>query len=259
MSVWAVTGSGVTTALGVTLSATATALNWTLLEFSGFKGPNPSDAIIQSVTSDNGGSTTGTSCTINLAAFASTVNMGVGFLAHATAEAHNPGSWTELSDLAAQSYGYSTQYKVNDTACSFSWASGNRAGGVALEIAQQVGLSLSGSITPTGTLSRKTLKSLAGSITPTGTFSYIKSQTLALAGSITPSGQVVFKTFKSLAGSITPSGVVSMLRIHKHLSALASGTKNLVALAASTLHLTARPADSVSASLALTALDEEDA
>lgn len=63
---------------------------------------------------------------------------------------------------------------------------------------------LSGSVTPTGVVSKKTYKQLAGSITPVGTL--LKRIPLVLSGSITMSGNVSKVTKKIFAGFITISG-----------------------------------------------------
>jgi len=68
---------------------------------------------------------------------------------------------------------------------------------------------LAGSITPSGLLNKKTLKTLLGSLTPTGALSASIIFTQAIAGSLSPSGAIAKKTKKSLVGSLTIAGALS--------------------------------------------------
>lgn len=75
-----------------------------------------------------------------------------------------------------------------------------------------------GSATPTGSLTRRVSKILAGGVTPSGALTTIKIALLSLAGSITPTGALARQANKALAGSITPTGAIS-----KQISKLLAG------------------------------------
>jgi hypothetical protein len=89
----------------------------------------------------------------------------------------------------------------------------NRAGKVvsgaltsAGALINQAGKVLSGAITPDGTLSRLTSKILSGALTSSGVVAGIKTALISLAGELTSAGSLVRSTAKGLAGSITPDG-----------------------------------------------------
>lgn len=67
--------------------------------------------------------------------------------------------------------------------------------------------SLSGAVTPSGALARKTKKPVAGAVTPSGALARKANKTLA--GSVSPSGALTRKPRKVFAGTATPSGTVS--------------------------------------------------
>lgn len=73
---------------------------------------------------------------------------------------------------------------------------------------EKLEVKVSGSITPSGALTKVVKKNLAGSITPDGALTKVAEK--PLAGSITPSAaDLVFLVKKNLAGSITPSGALT--------------------------------------------------
>lgn len=75
------------------------------------------------------------------------------------------------------------------------------------DVAKQTSRALSGATTPTGTLARQTDKTLSGEITPAGAIAKLWSRTFS--GSISPAGAVLKLLSRLLGGSITPSGSVS--------------------------------------------------
>lgn len=70
----------------------------------------------------------------------------------------------------------------------------------------QATLFATGSITPTGALTKKAPKTFAGSITPSGALAKSRSVTRAFAGAITPAGAFIKVPLKVLSGTITPTG-----------------------------------------------------
>lgn len=228
-------GSG---AIGATYGVTMLAANWVLLKITGAKSTTAT-AIVQSATAEGSSNT----ATVNLSAFASANNMAVGFFSNGpTVQNMTPGSgFTELYDVVSADFvQLMAEHKLNDTSVDATWTTSGEFGAIALEIAELLAVSLSGSVTPTGTLSKQANKGLTGSITPTGTLATLIARTISLVGSITPTGAVSFLTSKLLSGSITPSGVVTLQRIHQHLRALVAGTLELVGLSRAAETLTAR-------------------
>lgn len=67
---------------------------------------------------------------------------------------------------------------------------------------------LAGAITSAGTLVRKTYKSFTGGITPTGALTAFKVVVLAVSGSIASSGTLVRKAIKQVSGSVASSGTL---------------------------------------------------
>ena len=67
---------------------------------------------------------------------------------------------------------------------------------------------LSGTLTPTGNVNRKTSISKSGSITPTGALSWHYRQLVSLAGSITPTGAFAAIRCQKLDGGLTPTGAL---------------------------------------------------
>jgi len=67
---------------------------------------------------------------------------------------------------------------------------------------------LAASTTPAGVNTKQTLKLLAGSVTPSGALAVAKQYVRAFAGAITPTGTNTKQVNKNLAASTTPAGVV---------------------------------------------------
>lgn len=80
----------------------------------------------------------------------------------------------------------------------------------ALTLRLELTKALSGSLTPSGGLVKKTSIPLSGVITPSGIVASITSYFRVLSGSLTPSGAIVLKTSKALSGSLTPAGALAL-------------------------------------------------
>lgn len=118
--------------------ATQTGFVYVILEVTGMdvSGANGAGAIVQSATNAEDAQTSGT---VTLAAFGSTDNATVGFMAKADAdEAITVGTgFTELTDAghATPAHRGQSQWRVdNDTTVTWSWATSSDWGGVALEL-----------------------------------------------------------------------------------------------------------------------------
>lgn len=72
----------------------------------------------------------------------------------------------------------------------------------------QATITVGGSITPTGALQKKTIKTFVGSITPTGAFTKMKVITRLFTGSTTPTGVLRKVAIKTFTGSITPTATM---------------------------------------------------
>lgn len=244
--VGACTATSASVQVSVTLSATASDLGLTVDEVTGAPSTT-ADAIVQSVTA-GGNSQTATS---TLAALASTANSHYMLLTHGwnlsgyTAEA----GATKLSDyfFASAFAGGGALHKDNDTVLQASTTTTtNNVGSIGVEIKAGKTLSVSGAITPTGTLAKSMSKTLAGAITPTGALALLVTRVVNLAGSITPTGTLAKSVSKTLGGSITPTGTMLTTYITQFLSPLVTGTLNLIAQAAAALHLTPESGASLS-------------
>lgn len=76
-------------------------------------------------------------------------------------------------------------------------------------LAKRTNKPLSGSLTSSGAIAKRIGKTFSGSVTSTGTLSVTKVVLLALAGTLTASGTLLRRTGKGLTGSITPTGTVT--------------------------------------------------
>lgn len=66
-----------------------------------------------------------------------------------------------------------------------------------------------GSATPTGALARQVAKAFTGAATPTGAVALVRTRLLALAGALAPAGALARQAAKALAGTLTPAGTVT--------------------------------------------------
>lgn len=101
-----------------------------------------------------------------------------------------------------------------------------------LETIKSVLLSLSGAITPAGTLIKSVAKSFTGSITPSGTLSKLISK--FFTGTATSAGSVTKQTSKSASGSVATSGAVTK-ESGKALTGTVSSSGSLVRSVGKTL------------------------
>ena len=149
---------------------------------------------------------------VNLAAAGNAANRAIAGFAHAANEATTPRTnWTELDDLAtgAPNNALETQYRGDafETTASASWASSVQALGIAAEIKAALTVftqSVGGTVSPAGTVTKKTRKVVAGSIAPAGAL--FKKTKKVLGGSLTAAGAIIKKTRKVLGGSLTGAG-----------------------------------------------------
>jgi len=112
---------------------------WSLDRFGGVdtSGTNGSAAVVQHV--DDLWSGSSTSLQFSLAPLASPNDLAFGLFGHAEHENTVPGGgWTELSDFGPNTTPITiqlqTEYRVNTTSVSASWASFNTGGGIGLEL-----------------------------------------------------------------------------------------------------------------------------
>lgn len=77
-------------------------------------------------------------------------------------------------------------------------------------IAKRTSRALAGAFTPAGAVVKRTARALAGGLTPTGTL--IKRTARSLGGGITPSGAPTKQTARALGGGITPSATLAAIR-----------------------------------------------
>ena len=104
-------------------------------------------------------------------------------------------------------YDDSTRWELYDPAPRL-WIPGVEASSAVLHT-----LSVSGSLTPTGAITKTTAHLTAGSVTPTGVLRRT-GQKLA-TGSLTPAGALRKQALKSgLAGSLTPAGALTLVRAY---------------------------------------------
>jgi hypothetical protein len=78
-------------------------------------------------------------------------------------------------------------------------------------LAKKTKTALAGTLTSSGALTKLTKKGLAGVLTSAGALSSIVVQTITLTGSITPSGILSKLPKKSLTGDVTPTGALTKL------------------------------------------------
>jgi hypothetical protein len=131
-----------TGAITINIAETQTECVWSVDQFTGTdtSGTNGSGAVVQSVETDDGGSTA-TSGLVTLAAFGSANNMAYGGKVHTSNGTTTPGSgFTELVDVAVaeSGTGFQTEYKLNDTTVDWSWTGSHTWFAAALEIKEDV-------------------------------------------------------------------------------------------------------------------------
>lgn len=100
--------------------------------------------------------------------------------------------------------GYNTDVNATGNSYDIFWAINNPAAAGATYYQTNTG-----SITPSGLITKKVFKTFTGSATPSGALTTRSVFTQAVAGSITMSGSLVKKTMKSLTGIITATGALT--------------------------------------------------
>jgi hypothetical protein len=156
------------------------------------------------------------------------------------------GSATELGAFIAGSVSVKTAWKANSQTITSTNNNDDVNGWAIFEIVwNNPGITLGGSITPTGALTRTTSKGLSGSVTPTGALALLGVKVIDLIGSITPVGTLATTVTKSLAGSITPTGTLTRTLLKRFLYPLAAGTLNLIAKTTDALNLTSHAEDTL--------------
>jgi hypothetical protein len=78
-------------------------------------------------------------------------------------------------------------------------------------LARQVQKALGGSVSPAGALARQVQKVLGGSVSPAGALSRSISKTLA--GAVSPAGNVLKQVAKTLTGAVSPTGALSSTKV----------------------------------------------
>jgi hypothetical protein len=112
---------------------------WQVVEVDGVdtSGTNGSGAIVGSPVTDS--SSSATTLSLTLPAFASANNAAFGFFVHTTNQVKTPGSgFTELVDFGLADVagtGFQSEYKLNSTTVDASWATTSGALAIAIEIA----------------------------------------------------------------------------------------------------------------------------
>jgi hypothetical protein len=155
------------------------------------EGLNGTNAILQS---ESNSAASGTSLSVTLGGFTTSVNTTFGAFGHGANEATTPGSgFTELADTPNSGVALETEWKDGeDLAPSASWATSTASGGIALEVAldltipvwTEVGTFLTdsaGIFVGEGAFTQSTPSNPTGTTDTTG-------KMMGLAGSITPKG-----------------------------------------------------------------------
>lgn len=194
-------------------------INFVILEITGSVSVRAS-ALVQS---DTQGPSVGTSITETLSAFANAANAAIGFVGINNQAGTTPGSgFTELYDatISGVNAGLQAEWKLNDNTVDASFAN-TTVSMISYEIRALFTQSLSGSITPTGSLANALTKllSVAGSITPTGTLATLRQAMLSLGGSITPTGALVTTHIRHLLSALV-EGTLSLLGLSEDTKTL---------------------------------------
>lgn len=89
-------------------------------------------------------------------------------------------------------------------------------------LAKRLARAINGAIAAQGSLTRNIAKGAVGDVTPSGTFSKIKAILLALSGSATPSGTITRSVGRSWGGSLSPNGAMAKSLSRRLTGALSS-------------------------------------
>lgn len=123
---------------------------------------------------------------------------------------------TDASQNANASVSVFDRLNVNTSTSTFvcqATASGVPTNGaIALFIFKLLTMAtLTGTVTPTGTLTKTPMLVRSGTVTPAGTLT--KLLKLIRTGSVTPTGALTKKIVKTFAGSVTPTGAIAATRV----------------------------------------------
>jgi len=183
------TTSGTVTA---TLAASAVGMDSSLTEWADTSAAT-ANAVVQSVTGSSGATQNIDITLPGAMASASSVHLAM------ACEGNNGNPfYTEEAGATAiyevrsvnGNAGLGVWWKTNDTVISATGSASTTQGWIGIEIRHDPGISLGGSITPTGSLTRLTSKTLTGSTTPTGALALLSTKVIELFGAITPAGSL---------------------------------------------------------------------
>lgn len=142
-----------------------------------------------------------------------------------------PSGWTLQGSYGNTSYIF-YRADTNTSTATITIANDNGWGALRIVIIPEQGstLEISGSITPSGALTKQTSVFPVGSLTPGGALSAIKSFVQSVVGTITPSGSSGNQISTAVAGSVSPSGdSVKETAVTKTGSVAPSGTSSSTA------------------------------
>ena len=91
-----------------------------------------------------------------------------------------------------------------DTAASITFS----VVGTSLSFPRTYTQSLSGAISPAGSLAKQTAKGLGGAVSPAGSLQASRTKKQSLSGAISPAGSLAKRAQKVLAGALSPTGAV---------------------------------------------------
>ena len=121
-----------------------------------------------------------------------------------------PSGWTERIDnswaIFFDTLSQTTKTASGAVTASSDQASNGRTAIVGYILPAGATISLTGSITPAGALTKTATKNFVGSITPAGAFAKIKVVTAFFSGAITPAGAITRSALKNFGGTLTPAG-----------------------------------------------------
>lgn len=170
---------------------------------------------------DNSNSATGTTANPSLSlTVGATGNLVVGALGSGYRNVPTAGTnFTLVHTYDAGNQTWGTEYDLAGSATPVTVAFGQSAddwGLIGIGFSEEAGVtvyyqSAAGTLTPSGTIAKGTLKNLVGALTPAGALA--KKSWLALVGALTPAGDLstTAKFIRAFAGSLTPTGTVATL------------------------------------------------
>jgi hypothetical protein len=133
----AVLASPFTGTLTVNTSSTHGYFGWSVVQCEGAAtGSNGADAIVQTVSVDDGG-VSAAALTVNLAALSDPANVTFGFMGKISTAVVTAGSgFTELGENNAEQTIQAQWSSTGATACAWSWSGNQRHAGIAIELTE---------------------------------------------------------------------------------------------------------------------------